>query len=1492
MDGSFAPPVPRAGDPSCAQKTALTLIDAPFAAGAQRIEAPAGLSILDMLERAEVRPRVAQRCVVMIGDRPVPRALWERVRPKAGVTVLVAVRPGASGGKGGSNPLRVILQIAVMVASAFLVAAGMPFAAAAVSTLGNLAVSALVPPPKAPVNESTPSKPTYALEGAQNEARLFGAVPTVLGRRRVALCHAARPYTEIAGDDLGYRMLLTPGIGPCGIEDTRIGATGVASYPQVEIEPVSGGPGAPPVTIFPAGVLESNPAVELTYAGGYVMRETGADCDEISVDITFPRGLALFDDNGARLGQTVALEVAYKPVDAEGGLFSFALPNASLANSALLASEGSLALRDPGQPGFGSSWAGWEDFKAQVEADAVMNVNCANGVFVIHASDDQPVRQNVRWAVPRGKYIVALRRASPEAGNDRVVDQAQWSALRTIRTGTPRVPPGTPLLPLRAAATEQLQGQLEVVTAIVTSIRYRWNGTAFADYGMTRNCGDLFYSVLKGYGNPRPFTDARIDVATLGAWAELCTLRNWTCDVVIEDGRSVLDVLATIAACGRARVVRRGGKISVVVDVPRATSGQMFTPRNSRNFKARKTFLPAIHAVRAQFANEEKDWLQDEAIIYAPGYTEANATLYEQLAFEALTHPARVSEATAYHLAVARQRSEIFTLDADVEHAIAGHGDVAYLATDVILEGLGQARVKALLDGAGLPLGEEAEAIGGVRLDEFMLMGPGQEYGLRVRRPDSTDVWPVAGGVGETDVLLFETPVAIEAGPRPGDLVAFGLRGEETFEVVVREKGRPDKAGITALTFEAYAHPAIDEAATLGGAAGFTSTITRPWMAAPPNVVVNNAYWTDAAVVVDFAIPAGEHTVIGFEASWRMTPAASETIAFVGLPGLKPSDRRLSFVPDKIGPQVDVELVAVDAYGRRSPSPVRVTVDAALSPQRPLLAPVDFQGDQLGDTVRFRWSASSDPTIRYEIRAGVSWETGRRVLQAVGASASEVWPIREDEDAIFWIKPFDRFGNFSETATLWIARIMAPVDRNVVITEDFPDLAWPGVRHDCHLDGEYLAMDMVGGASVLRADYYHTIDLAIETTARCWINHRINALIGDDGTWEDDELTWAQSGDSTWEPEVSDASATLTGYIAVNQAPALSLLEGFRFNNTLTGVNATAPLAAVATSYGPCKFADGVSVGPLGALHYAIDIGIAFSALMDLRVTSVPAFEAAILTLSNDAGDFMQIWFDPADGVIRLSSNVGPDLVCAGPVEAGDTLSISLWQSTSARGLVVASRRHPAVRTAVLETAAGFIFNRVSILGSSAHSPAWEDMGDLAWDEMGDQTWANATLTGPWRKPLPGFLGDAAFHDNVIEGVAFADVWAMRGPIGYGPFQEFYAGERTLESAIIWESMRAPAPDGQTPEITRAIVTIDVPDRRENGSGVLVPVEGQHVSFSRPFYITPSVIGDQVGDQPDGAVLAKSVITNITNEGFDWNFVEVATGAPTAAAGDFHAAGF
>lgn len=303
----------------------------PFALERVTHQLPAGASIAVMLQELQPDAVLRQCAHVLLDGCVIAPKHWPRVLPKPGTTLTVRMVP-QGGGSGGKNPLRTVLSIAVLAASP-VVAGSLASALGAsgsilgistarlitggVNLLGRLALNAIAPPPRPRYAMGSKDAPVYSISNAQNKLQPFARVPKVLGRHRFVPPLGAMPYTETVGSDQYLRMLFVWGYGPLEISDLKIGETPLAEFEGVEIETRQGYGDDAPLTLYSNAVLQNDLQVVLRAAAGHVLRTSEADAEELSIDVTFPRGLFRFGGGNNKLPSTVNIEVQYAPAGSD-----------------------------------------------------------------------------------------------------------------------------------------------------------------------------------------------------------------------------------------------------------------------------------------------------------------------------------------------------------------------------------------------------------------------------------------------------------------------------------------------------------------------------------------------------------------------------------------------------------------------------------------------------------------------------------------------------------------------------------------------------------------------------------------------------------------------------------------------------------------------------------------------------------------------------------------------------------------------------------------------------------------------------------------------------------------------------------------------------------------------------------------------------------------------------------------------------------------------
>ena len=307
---------------------------APFSDAQRKFGAAPGSTIQDIIDGL-VPDRLKNSGIaatIFINGEAVPREYWRSIKPKMGTLVNINIVPGDSGG-GKKNPLATVLSIAVLIAAPYasaailgggiiastatgaaLISSGLT---AAIGAVGRLAVSALAPPPRAGnagqnIVSNPAQSPTQFIEGATNALNPYGVVPVCLGTNRMFPLQAARPYSETIDNHQYVRQLFTYGYGQeIVISDLKIGETSIEDFSDFELEHLLNGDLHVGTKLFSNDVFQENLNITLNEVDGFTTRTTQADIDEAIIDITFPAGLAQFNDNGRRIQKTVQLELQY-----------------------------------------------------------------------------------------------------------------------------------------------------------------------------------------------------------------------------------------------------------------------------------------------------------------------------------------------------------------------------------------------------------------------------------------------------------------------------------------------------------------------------------------------------------------------------------------------------------------------------------------------------------------------------------------------------------------------------------------------------------------------------------------------------------------------------------------------------------------------------------------------------------------------------------------------------------------------------------------------------------------------------------------------------------------------------------------------------------------------------------------------------------------------------------------------------------------------------
>ena len=702
----------------------------------------------------------------------VPLELWAKVRPKPGAVVYVHARVrGEVGGAVAGLAIMALAPWAAGVVFPTLAAGsfGLALATTAFTMIGSLAVSALIPP--APQERAGPTGGTmgqrYSIVGTNNELGNGRNYPKVLGRHKIAPPMSATGFTEILDGETYWRGRYTFGYGPLALEDLRVGSTPITEFEGVELEFVNVDKeqtlalmpvldrqvrawrsGTEALELYPSDVSQEAINAKMEYGAAGIVRNTLPDTLEAVVVIGFPQGL-------------------YRPKTSSAGIKDAATPY-------------TIEFREAG------SGDEWTLFKDVLFTDVIFDA----GWLERHAIE-----------FPfRGEWEIRVTKTMADYASGKGASETTFSGLQSYSGRALPSHAGIAEVAVRIKATDQINGRLDNLTAIVQQLAPVYDGASWSAPVPVRHPAWVFADVLTGTQlGARALPRRRLEAEALREWAELEP--HWTCDYFVETEATVREILDIVAGAGRAKFSLKGYRYGVIREGAGAEVRQVFTPANTWGLSWQVAIPRAVHALRIPTVSEPSGWLEDIVTVYADGHDATTATEFETLETPGVI--VSTGDATQgnnwrlgrYHLAVAQHRRETFSFYADWEHLRVTHGDKVLL----------NAPVAKIHYGAGRVVSANASR---VRLDE-----PAPMAGALVRlrhRASSGEVRFVLAEADAEDLFLFRFDGAPGFSIEAGDLVAIEDRNVEAFEALVSRIEPADdlSAQITVVS----AAPAVLEA--------------------------------------------------------------------------------------------------------------------------------------------------------------------------------------------------------------------------------------------------------------------------------------------------------------------------------------------------------------------------------------------------------------------------------------------------------------------------------------------------------------------------------------------------------------------------------------------------------------------------------------------------------------------------------------------------------
>jgi len=654
-----------------------------------------------------------------------------------------------------------------------------------------------------------------------------------------------------------------------------------------------------------------------------------------------------------------------------------------------------------------------------------------------------------------GQYEVRIKRQVAQSTSPKISDNCIWTDLRSFNTASePVLLSGIAKSAFRIKATDQLNGVIDQLNAIVSLKIPTWNGSAWVTpVAATSNPAAIFRYVLKGAPNKKPVANANINDDELGAWYEFCETNGFAFDQVIDFQLSVRDLLQDVANAGKASPAYVDDKWTVIIEKPRSTVIQHFTPRNTRNFSGQIIYNEIPDALRIRFFNKNRGYREDERVVYDEGFDETNAATFQLIDLPGQTDARNVYKLGRHYIASARLRPEVFTFELDIEHLVAMRGDLCRLTHDV--PGIGQMSGRVV-----------SRASNTIVLDEPVTREAGKSYTLRIRETATGTTRALT--VASSGTTVTNDTVEVTSGGsnvEPGDLFQFGEQNLESLEVLI--------AGIEYLDDLAAAVTCVPYSAAIYSAATtipeYTTILSDPVSASfngPPRPFISSVVSDEAALQVTSSGAIVPSIFLYVQAGKTVKPSdgtVTRTAFFQARFRRSGTDDPFTYMPYSVVDSPYVAIFPVESginydIAVRAIGPDEATTSAfaeianhtviGASAKPPAVD--TFTINTIGEHTYVQWTYPSIPVdvIGYEIRYSsdqdnTDWKSMTTMGNSLPREArSFTVPSRSGSYAI---KPIDVLQNRSVAAKYINASLEDPAAQNVVLTIT-ENPAWAGTK--------------------------------------------------------------------------------------------------------------------------------------------------------------------------------------------------------------------------------------------------------------------------------------------------------------------------------------------------------------------------------------------------------------------------------------------------------------
>jgi hypothetical protein len=623
----------------------------------------------------------------------------------------------------------------------------------------------------------------------------------------------------------------------------------------------------------------------------------------------------------------------------------------------------------------------------------------------------------------------------------RAVDDCTWT---NISSRLDRNPINTKnrhtYLEIKIKATDQLNGTIQNLNAVATSVLDTWDGSQWVK-APTENPAWIWTDILTGSANKNALDKSKLDIDSIYEWAQYCDevptsynpldpyiQERFKTSFILDYQSTVRQILDNVSSVANATLNLLNGTYGVLIDRDKTIPAQLITNRNSWGFKSMRTYTDMPDAVSIKYIEPTMSWAVNTVLVYNDGYDLETAVKIEEFdAFGCINYE-QAFRYGRFLLAQAKLRQESVSLSMDFENMVCTRGDLVYFQQDIMRMG-------------GQPVRVTAVSGNTITINDSFTTEMGVNYGYTLRKSNG-DI------VTDTMTILDSDNADVDGDvPEVGDLLVWGEVDKITTKWLVKSIIPSDDLSAS-LSLVEY-NEAIYTSESDEFLADYELELTKPIESAddaPSYVtdltITDNDYDCDGNTYVYFIDLEWEAPVDVYDLFELYVNTGSGYDLYTTTAN---TNIRYTVDPTLVSSEHFFKVLAVSATGSRLTLGGALEVSAV--PVGKTLPPSDVDAIYLNvtnSTVQVNWDLVDDCDINdYLVRfspltSDVRWDKSSPLFQVDAKTSSGFAQART---GTYLIKARDWNGNESNSAVSAITSIPELTGLNVIEeVDDFPDL--------------------------------------------------------------------------------------------------------------------------------------------------------------------------------------------------------------------------------------------------------------------------------------------------------------------------------------------------------------------------------------------------------------------------------------------------------------------